>query len=358
MISCLVEGRGSTAAPQQQYVVVYGDGGVTIRWNASTDEAGKPPVSGYELQRREVDSDEWEAVQILESPSDTSLTLTDLTRDETYLVRVRTLNEEGSSEWSAPVDVTAPTVFINVCNRTEQVRDAIVAAAGVSACADVTSAHLSAITELRLSSKNISTLQAGDFSSLKALKVLRLTENDISSVNVTAFSGVTALEYFWMDFSRLQSSSLPAGVFKSVTALGLLSLRANRLNSLPAGIFPGLTSLTELDVSGNPTDPLPITISLELTAAGQFRASAHTGAPFEMTLSLQVVNGSISSGATSIVIPRGRLQSDVLTVTRTAGTTAAVTVDIVSLPALPLKYSGLTLVKSADLPLQVIAPSQ
>ncbi len=104
-------------APPQQYVVVYGDGGVTIRWNASTDEAGKPPVSGYELQRREVDSDEWQEVQILESPSDTSLTLTDLTSDETYLVRVRTLNEDGTSEWSAPIVVTAPTSVLHRLSR-------------------------------------------------------------------------------------------------------------------------------------------------------------------------------------------------------------------------------------------------
>ena len=500
-------------APPQQYVVEYGDGAVMIRWIAPTDEAGKPPVSGYEVQGRQTDSDEWEAVQVLDSRADTSLTLTDLISDETYQVRVRTLNEEGSSEWSAPIVVTLPTsvpppsqpppvVSNDVCNRTAQVGDAIVAAAGVSTCGDVTAAYLSAITELSLVGKNISILHAGDFSGLSALKTLNLNYNNIGSlpanifsglsalkmlhlsdngisnmdaslfsnlsslewlnlsgndlanldadffshipaltrlwmdrtrlnspdtklfsslsrlrqltlsgngissldpslfsglsaletlwlrdnnltvlpanlfsslsalrkleinnnelvgVNVAAFSGLAALEELWLGQNKLHSTSLPAGVFGSLARLRTLELRRNQINSLPAGIFPGLTSLTELDVSGNPTDPLPITISLELTAAGQFRASAHTGAPFEMTLSLQVVNGTISSGATSIVIPRGRLQSDVLTVTRTAGTTAAVTVDIVSLPALPLKYSGLTLVKSADLPLQVIAPSQ
>ena len=286
MISCLVEGRGSTAAPQQQYVVVYGDGGVTIRWNASTDEAGKPPVSGYELQRREVDSD----------------------------------------EWSAPVDVTAPTVFINVCNRTEQVRDAIVAAAGASACGEVLAQRLAAITELWVISRGITSLKANDFSGLTALKSLNLANNAIGSipagiftdlaaleflnmphsitnlpanvfyslsalrkleinnnelvgVNVAAFSGLAALEELWLGQNKLHSTSLPAGVFGSLARLRTLELRRNQINSLPAGIFPGLTSLTELDVSGNPTDPLPITISLELTAAGQFRASAHTGAP-------------------------------------------------------------------------------
>ncbi len=95
------------AAPVQ-YVVEYGDGGVTISWVASTDEAGKPPVSGYEAQRRQTDSDEWQDVPILDSRADTSLILTDLISDKTYEVRVRTLNEDGASEWSVPIAVKAP----------------------------------------------------------------------------------------------------------------------------------------------------------------------------------------------------------------------------------------------------------
>ncbi len=654
-------------APPQQYVVVYGDGGVTIRWNASTDEAGKPPVSGYELQRREVDSDEWEAVQILESPSDTSLTLTDLTRDETYLVRVRTLNEEGSSEWSAPVDVTAPTVFINVCNRTEQVRDAIVAAAGASACGEVLAQRLAAITELWVISRGITSLKANDFSGLTALKSLNLANNAIGSIPAGIFTDLAALEFLNMphsitnlpanvfyslsalkhlgfssnnfgnphaslffSLSHLEKlyisgnkfTSLPANVFSNLRALKLLNLRSNdissldaslffklsnlenllllgneitsldanvfsslsklkklelrdnkirsldadvfsnlaaleelllynneigsldvsifsnltaltelslgknkltslpanlfsnlsalktlelrgngiinldanifsnlsaltslhldenkianvpadlfsnltaleslglfdngitsldanlfsnltalkaldlrfndisnlqatiftnlsaleslnlfdnaingldehlfsnqsalrrlslgrnaipflpsnlfsgtealeklflennRLNSLPESLFSGLSSLVLVRVSGNPTNPLPITVSLEVTETGRFKAKAHTGAPFEMALPLQVVNGSVSGGASRIVIPLGALESDVLTIARTAGTTAKVTIDIVSFPARPTSHNGYAFVRSSDLPLQVIAPSQ
>ncbi len=616
-----------------QFAVVYGDDGATVRWFAPADEAGKPPVSGYEVQRREADSDEWQEVQILESLSDTSLTLTDLTSDKTYQVRVRTLNEEGSSEWSAPVTVTLPTsvpppsqpppvVSNDVCNRTAQVRDAIVAAAGVSACGDVTAEHLAAVTSLSLGWKNITKLQAYDFSKLSSLKELNLrnnnisslpanifsdlsaleklylydndissldanlfrnlltlkelalsfnaissldmnlftylaalkelylndndirtvpanlfrnlstlevlylsdnditsldvnlfsnlsalttlwlSENDISSlgvnlfsslsaleklslsgngirsldvsfltnlsalkelnlygnhirnldanlltnlpalqelslggtgistvpadlfsslsalkelnlsdnhiksldanlfsnlsaleglslrandisalpanlfsnlsalkwidlthnniggVNAAAFSGLTALEELWLGQNNLQSTSLPEGVFASLTALKTLSLASNQLYGLPMGIFSGLTSLMWVQVNGNPTDPLPINISLELVSAGQLRARAHTGAPFEMVLPLQVINGRINSRTGRFVIPRGRLESDVVTVTRTAGTTAAVTVEIASLPALPANYSGLTLARSTDLPLQVIAPSQ
>ena len=37
------------SAPPVQYEVVYDDVAVTLRWIASVDEAGKPPVAGYEV---------------------------------------------------------------------------------------------------------------------------------------------------------------------------------------------------------------------------------------------------------------------------------------------------------------------
>ncbi len=606
------------------------------------DEDGKPPVSGYEVGHKEEEAGIWPDGLLVAGRADTSVTITGLTNDQRYHVRVRTVNDEGGSPWSAPVggvpamgpgprgelrDQTAligrdleislaslftrpargtwtydatssnegvatvtvsdtlavvrgvaagrttitataanaygnsakttfdvvvttppdppptpppppppprqppppprppPTAIVVVCGRTAQVRDAIVAAAGVTDCAAVTAVQLSAISELRLSDKNISTLTASDFSNLTSVKklhlvdnnletlatdlfdeltaleelylgrnrlttlpenlfanvstlrkislreniistlpanlfsnpsplkelylthndltsvngatfsglaaleklalnqnnlhtgsfpagffaglpalkslwlsgnrfpgltadffssltgleelylpgvglttlpanllsnlvsleVLSLSHNELSSVSATAFSGLTSLEELWVDFSELESDDLPSGVFSSLSSLRFLSLRGNGLQSLPAGVFSGLTALTRLDLTDNPTDPLPIAISLERVATGQFKAMAHTGAPFDMTLPLQVVNGTISGGATSIFIPRGGPESDVLTVNRTTGTTAAVTVDIASLPSPPSNYTGLTLVKSADLPLQVIA---
>ena len=52
-----------------------------------------------------------------------------------------------------------------VSDRTPQVRDAIVAAAGVPAN-EVTEAHLAAITSLDLNRKNIARLKTGDFDGL------------------------------------------------------------------------------------------------------------------------------------------------------------------------------------------------
>ena len=88
------------AGPPSQIVVTSGDSALTVRWNASTDETGKPPVSGYEVAHRQGDNGDWQESQILKSRTDTSLTLNGLINDQVYQIRVRTLNDEGASGWS------------------------------------------------------------------------------------------------------------------------------------------------------------------------------------------------------------------------------------------------------------------
>ena len=341
-----------------------------------------------------------------------------------------------------------PTV--NICSRTSQVRDAIVDAAGVSACGDVTEDHLAAITRLSLSDESISTLKADDFSGLSALEELYLSDNNITSLPATVFSNLSGLEHLDLEYARLTSlpatvfsnlsglehlnlsrneiGSLDAGLFSGLTALthldlvsmdltsvpgnlfsgltelefldlsynidlttlpatvfsgltelrslhlraidlttlpdGLLSgltelrsldLRQMYLSTLPDGVFSGLTELTRLWLQWNTVDPLPITVSLETSGTDQFRAKAHTGAPFDMVLPLRLANGEIDSGEQSITIPQGSVESGALSVSRTAGTKAAVTVDLGALLALPAGDNGYELVRSGDLPLVVIA---
>ena len=82
---------------------------------------------------------------------------------------------------------------------------------------------------------------------------------------------------------------------------------------------------------------------------------APTGAPFDIGLPLSVFNGSINGGSTTVTIPAGSVESEVLTVTRATGTPYVVSVDIGTLPELPTyHHSGYTLVKSNELPLVVI----
>ena len=67
-----------------------------------------------------------------------------------------------------------------VCDRTTQVRDGLIAAAGVSDCSLVTDAKLSSITYLDLNNKGITSLKAGDFAGLSRLRWLYLENNELT----------------------------------------------------------------------------------------------------------------------------------------------------------------------------------
>ena len=307
------------------------------------------------------------------------------------------------------IEIPAPS-FVSVCDRTPQVRDAIVAVLpDVSDCEDVTAAHLASITTLNLGFENITALKANDFNGLSTLEWLSLSDNSLSSLPAGIFDDLTALEWLHLYNNALRSlpsgifddlttlkrldlfnnslSSLPSGIFDKLTALETLDLYNNdlrglqedifdnltalkylylynnNLRSLPYSIFEGLTALESLNLSGNAVDPLPLTVSLEQVGEGELKATARTGAPFDIVLSLIITHGRIDDEETpSLTISTGTMESESVTVTRTPGTTDAVWVDIGILPRLPenvhshppVIHSGYALVKSSDLPLTVI----
>ena len=221
----------------------------------------------------------------------------------------------GGGSAGGPAGTTDPDPGVGgVCSRTRQVRDALVAASPVTTCSTVTDAHLATITELDpLNWASITSLKEGDFAGLSALTDLSLYDNDLSS--------------------------------------------------LPAGVFSGLSALTYLSLQDNPVDPLPVAVSLVSAGTGAFKATAYTGAPFNMVVPVSVMNGTIEGGVTTttVTIRAGRVDTVPLAVTRTPGTTGAVTADIGTLPGLPTdvdpegirRHLGYALVKSADLPLDL-----
>ena len=195
-------------------VVTPGDSALTVRWDAVSDEVGKPPVSGYEValpgqEGRPGDSGEWGSGRsgkwqdglIVDSRTDTSVTLTGLTNDQAYQVRVRTLTHPGEGTLTygghrpmscavmvSPVAVSGtpgevPT-DLGICGRTPQVRDALLSLIPeVTDCALVTEAHLSTITDtLYLRRQEITALKAGDFAGLSRLSVLRLGSNSLTAL--------------------------------------------------------------------------------------------------------------------------------------------------------------------------------
>ena len=203
------------------------------------------------------------------------------------------------------IQVTSYADITPVSDRTAEVRDTIVTAAGVNTADEVTETHLATITSLNLRNAGISELKTGDFSGM--------------------------------------------------TGLTSLNLYNNQLSSLPDGIFEGLTALTSLRLGGNTVDPLPITITLEKSEDGQFKAIVPTGAPFDIVIPISASNGSVADSATSLTITKGSTESSAVTVSRTADTTAAVTANIGTLPGLPRNHYGYVLTKSDVLPLEVIS---
>ena len=248
-----------------------------------------------------------------------------------------------------------------VSDRTPEVRDAIVAAVpGVNSAADVTEAHLAAITTLNLYDAGVTSIKVGDFDGLTALTKLRLSFNDLSSLPDGIFSGLTALtriELRWNDLS-----SLPGDIFSGLTALTRIDLRDNDLSSLPDGIFSGLTMLQRLEVSRNPGAPFALAIFHEKVGEGQFKVVAPTGTPLDRVLPIIVNNGTLSGVATTVTLSAGSVESEPFTVTRIPGTTAPVTVNIGTVPdevptdvnGIPL-HTGYVFVKSSDLPIEVIS---
>ena len=259
-----------------------------------------------------------------------------------------------------------------VKDRTQQVQDTIVALLpGVDAADDVTAADLTVIKALTLRDQGITALKAGDFdglsalirldlginqlstlpddvfSGLSSLKLLNLSDNSLSSLSADTFSGLSSLT--GLNLGNNQLSSLPANIFSGLSALNWLSLSSNQLSSLPDGLFSGLSSLNSLFLSNN-TVGLSITVSLEKVGENQFKATTATGAPFNLVLPVRVTNGSIDGGATTVTIPAGSIESELLTVIRTPGTSDVITAVIGTLPDRPTSHFGYNLTKpiSAD----------
>ena len=145
----------------------------------------------------------------------------------------------------------------DICDRTQQVQDAILAKlADISDCAAVTAEHLTAIPYLYLGHKGISALQSGDFDGLTNLETLNLYRNSLlSALPEDVFDGLTSLKT--LNLSRNSLSALPEDVFDGLTNLESLSTAQNSLSALPEDVFDGLTSLKTLGLFNNSLSALP-----------------------------------------------------------------------------------------------------
>ena len=233
-------------------------------------------------------SNNWNTAQTVTVNARANIATLDDIADRVMVTLTHTVSGYGTVTTADNVVVTV--IGMGICDRTRQVRNAIVTAvAGVTDCADITAAHLRRLTGiLDLTNDNITTLQAGDFTGLTALTQLRLGDNQLQALPAGVFDSLTALTALILRDNQLQTlpaglfdhltaltrldlynnqlQALPTGVFDSLTALSTLRLYENQLQALPAGVFDHLTALTRLQLDNNQLQALPAGVFDHLTA--------------------------------------------------------------------------------------------
>ena len=256
------------------------------------------------------------------------------------------------------------------------------------------------LIELDLSRSGVATLRAHAFRGLSKLQHLDLSYTGrIKELSGDALAGLSSLRSLNMrNMDGLGSNALyyrtqvdmPEGIFDGLTSLTDVDMRNvwNR-GSLPDGLFDGLSSLAYVRFSNqHKNDHFPdrtfarlsaplqllsaygtatLLVTLQEDGGGQFRAVAPSGAPFDITLPLSVTGGTVIGGAATVTIPTGAIESDLVQVEASPGSTS-VTVNIGELPSPPartdaylyrlfgifyfrLGHEGYALAKSTDLPL-------
>ena len=143
-----------------------------------------------------------------------------------------------------------------VCDRTPQIRDAIVSEIfEVSDCADVTAALLAGVDFLWLDESRLSRLAEGDFNGMDGLDGLSMPYNTLDALPPRIFSGLEELHYLNLTSNEL--TELEVGVFNGLTNLGILYLGSNQLTELDGATFNGLVNVTHLHLDNNQLTALP-----------------------------------------------------------------------------------------------------
>ena len=151
--------------------------------------------------------------------------------------------------------------FLSVCDRTPQVRDAIMKkTAQIDPSIECSDDDLMVLVVsefelLNLEEEDITSLKAGDFSGLSSLRGLYLEDNEITTLPRGVFSGLSSLEDIYLSKTKL--ITLPEGIFSGLSSLKHLKLSENKLTTLPQDIFSGLSSLAVLYLSRNQLKTLP-----------------------------------------------------------------------------------------------------
>ena len=248
---------------------------VSLRWNDSNDAS----ITGYQVPRRNRETDLSVVVSVRDDDTGSAgNSYSNAAAPSAPAEESTPQPPHGGprTEQTASMVEESAAMDGGICGRTEAVRVGLVDLIddlypAVASCADVTDAHLAAITgSLDLRHSDIDSLKVGDFAGLTRLETLKLARNRLRKLPAGVFAGLGRLKD--LDLWQNELQALPAGVFSGLTSLQDLDLEENELHVLPAGVFDGL-NLRFLGLEGNRLRTLPpglfadvdVTLTLDLS---------------------------------------------------------------------------------------------
>ena len=149
-----------------------------------------------------------------------------------------------------PGSASAQTVT-NICDRTPEVEQAILAEVSGATCSTITAAQLSGITNLEVTGYSNSSIIPGDFAGLTALVDLRIEDSPkLMTTPANAFSEVSStLTTLYLTGTSIET--LQKDTFNGLSAVVTLYLNSNYLTSLDPDLFEGMTSLATVKLYEN-----------------------------------------------------------------------------------------------------------
>ena len=139
--------------------------------------------------------------------------------------------------------VAAQATTVDICDRTEQIEEAILRAINDNtgsrpACDAVTSAQLEAIEAINVSGTSMGSqvtgLKSGDLSGLTNITSFSATNSKIGTIPAGFFDANTKITL--MDLAVAQLTTLPAAIFDQLTSLRTLRLERNFFSTMPPGL--------------------------------------------------------------------------------------------------------------------------
>ena len=211
--------------------------GTEIRQAAYARKA-RPAVLVFDYPVREEDGDTVDGIAV---PAD-GILLEGGTIVDAHGIAALLGHAAVAADVAHKVDGSEVVPMGGVCERTPQVRDALVAAAqanvaAVTDCSDVDAAVLAGIAgALQLHTRSIAALKPGDFAGLSGVTALYLNDNALSALPAGVFDGLGAVTILTLSHNALGAGSLEDGVFEPLTGL------STRLSTLDLAANPGSAS--------------------------------------------------------------------------------------------------------------------